>query len=291
MNSKILFVTCGPIEFGSSRLRAFWPASYLGANVLTYKDWQAGVGDGTADIFIFQKSADGQECRNLRAAGKQVWWDVCDPVWWFEPVEARAIADAVTGVVASSQSLMLDFNRWYGAEKAVTIPDRLELSHYGQLAQHGERRVVRIVWFGAAQNRFSLLGALAPLERLTANGYHVEITIMDDHPEEVLRFTNRLPVYHTLWQLDREVEILAAHDLALLPPYPGPWGRVKSNNKMLTAWACGLPVATGEFYEHLELLVRSADERKRLGEAGRLDVEANWQVEQSAGEWRKLLCV
>jgi len=138
-------------------------------------------------------------------------------------------------------------------------------------------------------NRPALFGALANLERLAANGRDIELTICDERPDMVMRITNMFPVYHVLWELEQENAIIAAHDIAILPPYPGPWGRVKSNNRTLTAWACGLPATDCESYKELMTLM-DADTRARLGADGRKWVEEDYNVERSAREWERLLC-
>ena len=66
-------------------------------------------------------------------------------------------------------------------------------------------------------------------------------------------------------------------------------GRVKSNNKALVAWACGLPVATGDNYELLRSLVESAALRQSEAMQGRENVKQHWQVKRSAEEWLALL--
>lgn len=293
-----LFVAAGPIEWGSSRMRCYWPAKYLGADVRTYQEVMADNPRNEsiryfidAQAVIFQKTVDIYIAQHCQELGKNVFWDVCDPSWWWQPSECRAIADACTGVVASSLALADDFNAWYGSNKAICIPDRLELSHFDKQAEHSDRasRPIRLIWFGVAVNRIALFAALANLERLAANGYKIELTVMDDRPEQPIEWTDAFPIYHLRWTLGSEVRTLAQHDIALLPPYPGPWGKVKSNNKRLTALACGLPAATGENYSALESLVDDADERKIMGECGRKQVERDHNVRQSGQEWEALL--
>jgi hypothetical protein len=74
-----------------------------------------------------------------------------------------------------------------------------------------------------------------------------------------------------------------------LPPYPGAWGRVKSNNKALTAWACGLPVSDAQDYKALFALATIAANRERAADLGYKLLCKDYLVEQSAREWMELL--
>jgi hypothetical protein len=289
---KICFIAAGGIEWGSSRMRAYWVAEAMqqrgidatAVDVNTHTDYRS------ADAYIFQKIAPIEAVKTLTEVGIKCYLDVCDPSWWWQPNECREIAQHMTAVVASSQPLADDFNQWYGQGKAICIPDRLDLAHFPKQRDHADVTPVRFIWFGVAVNRIALLGAIPFLERLVANGRKIELTIMDDRPDLPMQWTNAFPIYHTKWTLDTEVKILASHDIALLPPYPGAWGRVKSNNKQLTAWACGLPVYAGEEYTYLENLVTQSGYRESMAAGGMDFVSNNSQITQSAAEWEAVLC-
>lgn len=289
---NICFVTAGPIEWASSRMRAFWVAEALrerGHEVEVIEFGKATLnGLGVRDAYVWQKTVNVEHIKYL---GGRHYWDVCDPSWWWQPNECREIARHMTGVVCSSKALEEDFIEWArqhetrDRRRVHTIPDRLKLSHFHTQRQHSDVSPVRLIWFGVAANRVALWGARANLERLVANGYKIELTIFDDRPDVRFNFSDAFPIYHVLWSLEKEVEVLAAHDVALLPPYPGPWGGVKSNNKMLTAWACGLPVSFGE-YSILAYLMESSQRREG---AKPLRAVREHNVAQSAIEWEALL--
>ena len=76
--------------------------------------------------------------------------------------------------------------------------------------------------------------------------------------------------------------------MALLPPFPGDWGKVKSDNKMLTAWACGLPISTGEYYELRNLLLEPELREAAKNNNNQLALASDFDVKHSAGEWRVL---
>lgn len=278
---KACFIAAGPVEWASSRMRAYWVAECR-------DEWTAvqfGESLPVADSYIWQKSVSLE----MVTGDARHYWDVCDPLWWWKPKESREVADKMTAVIASSKSLAEDFNKWYGVNLACCIPDRLKLEHFTKQRQHVNTSPVRFIWFGIAANRLALYGAIANLERLSANGHKIELTIFDDRPDMQTFISDMFPVYYTRWQLSNEVDILAGHDVALLPPYPGAWGRVKSDNKALTAWACGLPVWKGLEYETGESLMDKGY-RQWSAKVGRETVEHDYTVDKSAGEWEALLC-
>jgi hypothetical protein len=268
-------------------MRCYWPAKYMDARVVTMDEWNKLCPDVPEhDVYVFQKLANAGQMRALKTLGKRVIWDVCDPSWWFQPEEARAVANEAEVIVASNAGLAEDFSAWAGKPCAV-IPDRMELQHFDKQREHADETPVRLIWFGVSVNRLCLWAAYANLARLRANGHDVSLTVMDNSPKHGIGF-EELPTSCVRWSLETEVEVLAQHDIALLPPYPGPWAGVKSNNKTLTAWACGLPVTQGVDYAELEALVVSVELRRAQGAKGRREVEQLYQAERSAKEWELL---
>lgn len=247
------FIAAGPIEFASSRLRAYWIAEQMGANVILFSDLTPGWLP-SADVIIWQKRADLEAIKATQHAIHIV--DFCDPSWWWQPKGCAELCEWITGATFSNEALRQDFNNWCDPGiPTATIPDRMKLEHYPIRRKHSSVTPTRIIWFGLALNRWALNGALANLERLAANGHSIELTIFDDRPDVPFRGTDSFPVYHVRWSLDKENEVISAHDIAILPQYPGAWGWVKSNNRHITAGACGLSVSDGESYSELEFLV------------------------------------
>ena len=290
--AKVIFIPAGDIANAGSRMRCYWPARHMPeARVVSWDEVRESGLPDDADAYVFQKLVDVSLMRALIGAGKLVFWDVCDPAWWWSAAEAREADEWATAVVASNVMLEKDYQAWALRPSGThTISDRLDLAHFDRVKQHHAADPVRLIWFGAAQNRAALYAAHANLSRLQANGLRIALTICDDHPERPFYdIEGAFPVYYTRWSLAGEVETLTAHDIALLPLYPGPWGTVKSINKRLTAWACGLPTATGEGYETLRGLVTDAGYRRNEGAAGRREVEKYWQAERSADEWQALV--
>lgn len=285
---KACFIACGPISWASARLRCYWPARYMWDAVVS--EWNNLQGHPEAEAYIWQKRINPETMKAQKEAGARVYLDMCDPGWWWEPQRVREALTLCDGVVCSNQALRDDLSKFAPDSKVYCIPDRLELSAFPRTRTHAETSPVRLIWYGIANNRIALLNAVSNLERLVANGHAVELTVCDDRPDVPLGFTEGITVYHTQWKLDTENEVIAAHDIALLPPYPGAWGKVKSNNKTLTAWACGLPVSTGEEYYALEVMVTDLRTRQMLANSGMASLKRDWDVKQSALDWDSLLC-
>lgn len=270
------FIASGPIEFASARIRAYWPAKYM-KDTVAISSYDNRVVD--ADTYIWQKRYDLQFIKANQ--DKRHFIDFCDPVWWFSPDKVKELIQYMDGFVACTKPLADDFTEWSGKECHV-IPDRLELSHYDKQRAHEESEITRFIWFGLASNRVALAGAWANLCRLKANGHNISLTILDDRPDLPLGYGDELPVYHTQWKLNTEVEIIAQHDIALLPPYPGPWGKMKSDNKELSAMACGLHVTNGLNYLFMRRWTEEATDKD-------FDYYIP-DVKHSAAEWEALLC-
>jgi hypothetical protein len=265
MNKKPpIFITAGPLHWGSSRLRSFWPSAYIpGAKVISGQDYtKHGADFDGFGTLILQKIWSEEAVDDARDHGMKVIWDVCDPSWWWQPRDVREILLKVDEVTCSTILLGEDLREFAGeyCPPITYIPDSIEPKEYPLKREHAQRDVLQFVWFGMAINRISLFGVLTNLERLACNGYKFIFTIFDDAPES--RVEAAYPVLHEKWRLNTENQVLASMDCAILPPYPGPWGRVKSPNKAHTARMCGLPVVTGFDYAELCRMFNSEERAK-----------------------------
>lgn len=291
-NKKVLFLTIGDMTWATSRYRSFWPASLMEeADAMTFKPGQ-DIPD-SYDVYIWMKTGDLETMRRHRDMGKLSFIEVNDPAWWWQADDIFPLVDAATAIVAATEAAGVDCLEWYtgrgGQNKPrYIIPDRLLLSHYPLRRKHQPADPVRFIWFGMANNRISLFAAQAYLQRLAAEGIRFELTICDNEPNNPWNIFP-CPTYYTRWTLEKENEILAAHDVALLPPYPGPWGRLKTNNKKLTAWACGLPVTEGQFWAHLLALATSDDYRKECADNDFESLRGRYQTEHTVADWRRII--
>ncbi len=285
---KILFIASGPVSWASARIRCFWVAPYLNADVVDI-DAITEIPSGY-DVYIFQKAATCEYVKQARGYGKVI-LDLCDPVHWFSPKEVIQLLPHIDGITASSEALAVDIQEWlqrYGDYKPVTcIPDRMNMDHYPIHRTHSDVHPVRFVWYGMAYNRVGLFEAHYTLCRLAAEGYQFELTIFDNAPGTKFIDDNTYPIYYVPWDLETENQVIAAHDIAILPNYPGEWGKVKSNNRTLTAIACGVPVVTSNLidYYYIRSLILRVEERRKLLAEQTVEYADYFDMQQSADEW------
>lgn len=289
-NTSICFLTNGDMNWASSRLRCYWPAQYLPGSIA--QQWHPGgeIPPGYR-MYVWLKVADLAGMQLVRDAGALNVLDVCDPLWWWKPELCRQMDALADAVVSATSASAVDYADFCGRDtRTMTIiPDRLELSAYPiRRGTHVAADPMRFIWYGMAQNRIALFAALANLERLAANGINIELTILDNAPEQRAEWSDMFPIAHVRWTLENENRVIANHDIALIPPYPGPWGVLKTNNRRLVAWACGLPYTKGIDYRETFDLATSAAERNRFASMGRDALEGSFDVKQSAGQWAEL---
>ena len=289
MRNKIIFIASGPITFASARIRAFWLEPYLKESVIIEPDdnddLRIPLG---ARAYVWSKRLNHDAMRAQREDGSLVFWDCCDPFWWFEDhTETISLIDAA---VFSTLALKQDFEREFPSVKTYLIPDRIEKAHYTKLRAHTEQQSLRLIWFGLWFNRFSIYGALSALERLRKRyALDLSLTIFDDRPDKPLEYDTHIPINYQQWKLEHEAETLAAHDLAILPPYPEPWGLLKSNNKTLSAWAAGLPVSKAFQFERLHALCTRAELRESEKVHNLKTLSEYFLIEKSAKEWEVII--
>lgn len=288
MGIKTLFITGGDYNWGSSRIRAFWPCPYMdNAKVLPIQDiLNNGSKFPRAENYIWQKTADTVTMRMVKDMGLKNYVDFCDPAWWNDPNYIKEVCDIANGLIFGTDALYDDFVDEYGdGYRHVIAPDGYEPKYYPVQREHIDTVPIRLVWFGLALNRFAILSAVPFIERLVANNYRISLTIYDNEPSKLF-MDMPCPVYQTKFDPIKDNEIIASHDIAVLPPYPGKWGSLKSINRIITASVSGLPIVYGDDYRELERLVKSAEYRREKT----IIPPKEWESEHSAKILEAFLC-
>lgn len=120
-----------------------------------------------------------------------------------------------------------------------------------------------------------------------------------------------LPVTHTEWSLDGELEALRRFSIGLMPLPLEEWSRGKSGGKARTYMAAGVPPVCTAIGYNLELiddgrtgylcsseeqwetvlsqLIEDAELRQTVGEAARCEVERHFAPEKKAAELRAII--
>ena len=289
----IAILTNGPRAWPSSRYRGFWLAE---AAPETFRVFAPGdpLDIGDCDTVVFQKRqsvVDIERARRYQAEGRTVIYDLCDPVWWFMPRETEQMLGLADAVVTSNDGLADAVRAFGNVRRVVTIPDRMLASYHPTIREHETRMPVVLAWYGSTGNRAVTLGPLlGPLEYL-AHNLPIQLRIIDGAPGERLRMEDAgaLDIQHVAWTLDTFHAQLTACDIALVPPYPGPWGAMKSNNKAVTAWWAGLPAVTGYDMHELVTYILEPDERRATARQMREVAERDYDITKSVEEWRALV--
>lgn len=292
MNKRVLFVAQGPIEWASSRYRAWWIAEAA--------EWADCVQlsrltiDATHDVVVWPKPCGVKErevVMQLQDAGKRIIWDICDPMHWLAPDDAREMLKLVDGVVTSSPGLAFALQHELQVQ-ATVIADRMKPAFHPTAREHRESAAPVLLWFGQAWNRAQTLGSAAlGLQRLMAQGLRFRLRILDDGAGGGVNIDGIDVEYHR-WRLDTFHEELTNADIALIPPYAGPWGVMKSDNKNASAMWAGLPsVDLQSWYDvdHCVQLIEDARIRAEVGAKNRAIAKRDYDIAQSVQEWEDYL--
>lgn len=291
--TKALFLAQGPIDWASSRYRAWWVAEVAAwADCILLDEALSGRAVQGYDSVIFPKpcgSPVAELAKQCRQRGQLVIWDVCDPVWWLRPNDARSFAPLVDHVVVSSDGLARDLRHSLGMSSTV-ITDRMLPAFHPTIKNHRATAWPVLLWFGQSWNRLpTLSGTLLTLHRLAAEGTRFRLRILDDGEHGHNIAIDGVDVEYHRWHLSTFHDELCAADVALVPPYPGPWGQMKSLNKKVSAWWAGLPTVGGENPALLKMLLNSARFRAQVGQHNRRLAETCYDVSRSAQAWAQVI--
>lgn len=261
---------------GSSRIRGTWLTRYW-PEVELFK-----IGK-KYDFCIFQKAYHLDYMRVF--PGIKI-LDLCDPDWLDgKPImESIEICDAVT----TSTEPLAEYLRTMTDKPVLCIPDRLDLAEHTQTKVH-EGPAKKAVWFGYHNNQVLLDPALPTLKRLG-----LTLTVISDlpyYPSVKAQNIDDNWVKENVTNIKYDPEtanddIINSGDVVLNPRLEDGRFKYKSNNKTLTAWALGMPVAQDS--EELERFL-DPEERKREAVIRRKEVEEKWDVRFSVESYKKLL--
>jgi glycosyltransferase involved in cell wall biosynthesis len=217
-----------------------------------------------------------------------------------------AIVRAADAVVAG--------NEWLAdrAESAGTagiirvIPSCIDPVRYPR-AKHSSTSDVRLVWVGSSSTLNGLELVREMLDAVGAAIPGIRLKLVAD------RFPNfgRLPIEAVRWDEPTEAAEIAAADIGISWVPDDDWSRGKCGLKVLQYMAAGLPVVANPVGVHRTMirhgengfLARTADEwisairrlagdpelRRRMGTAGRWQVEGDYSVTAGGRRWLDLL--
>lgn len=225
----------------SSRLRVFKIAdelSKLGHSVCI-NDYRLH----DKDVVVIQKRLDcNTVMQQARERGIRVIFDVDDYI----PNLPTNLADVTTVDTPAKLSLYPD---------AVVIPDALDIDDASPFKATHREKLDSVVWTGSRENIYHLKNAAAACEKLG-----LDLTIVTDLGKASWAYP--YAVTGIQWTLDSVDAELVKHDLFIAPfmfqtgQWSDEWVKSKSPNRILKAWALGLPVIATPIpsYEALNFL-------------------------------------
>jgi glycosyltransferase involved in cell wall biosynthesis len=250
----------------------------------------------------------------LRRRSRLLIFDFDDAVWlrdsysprgFDDPRRARrfrSIVQASDLVVAGNDYLAIGAARYVPRERIAVIPTCVDPARYPIHSVH-LRSGLQLVWIGS---RSTLRGLERFRQVLSAVGQAVPGTRLKLICDEFIDIPN-LPVDACTWSESTEAAEIAAADAGISWVPDDPWSRGKCGLKVLQYQAAALPVIANPVGVHAEMVraghtgfpASTAEEwiaaahrlsaepqlRRRLGEAGRREVEVRYSVASGARRW------
>lgn len=276
----------------------------------------------------------------LKQSGVRVIFDLCDnhfynprnlPEWDRRADDLRRMAQRADAVVVSTEALADIVARECALPAPPTvIPDALDelsdvpVSLKNRLRQALPARLLMrrvrssrkqgrtaLLWFGnhgspyADGGMLDLLGLREALESLNRR-LPLHLTVLSNNRDKFEQNFQgwSFPVIYGAWSAQHFAAIAALHTVALIPAQDNPFTRVKSENRVVTAFAHGLAVvadpvpsyrafsdalAFGNWAQSIERYARDEGLRNRHVQAGRLRAQELCGIETIARRWRELI--
>ena len=260
----------GRVDVGSSRIRGDWLIKY-------WDEAERFVLGTKYDVVIFQKAYWVEYAKEFK--GIKI-LDLCDPDWMHFGYPVKEMIELCDAVTCSSEEIKNYISKI--TDKPVYyIPDRVDLEVHNIKKQHiGDAK--NVVWFGYHSNFALLDSTIISLKTLK-----LSLIVISDKPYiPPAGLKNRIEIINLPWDVDTVNSDIIRGDIVLNPIIKvGKW-KFKSNNKTLTSWALGMPVANDN--DDLKLFLkeenRIKESEKRLKEIIEL-----WDVKISVQDFKDII--
>lgn len=277
----------------STRIRVYWPAQYDPDFIVTEEFSLLRQ----CDVVVFQTRIDNpdvERAKKLKALGSKIIFDFTDPHWLKEydpqaihPVFNK-IVDVADMITLSTEELQRTFTEAFPEAKTAVILDKIDLSIYNKTKVHRNSEEHIITWHGSYGNISSLELARSDLERLGLEHKIKLICVYDRTTEFKVHSFNNIELEIREWSNQEVIDSLLQADVSINPKYINHWKSYKSDNKTVTAWALGIPCVEDDFYKYIKVLLSNPNLRNQEGLVRRKIVERNYNVRETARQWKGL---
>lgn len=219
------------------------------------------------EAVIFHKAVDEIE----RYKGGIKLLDICDDVWKKDSTFFKKIK-SVDAIIVSTPGLKEELKKHTDKEIFI-IGDGHYLEHYKTRAENKHTKQAKeVVWFGYAQNSH----CLAPFFK-TIKQRKLKLKAVSQCQLPPL---NNADIF-VKWDIDTYIEEISKADFAILPVN----GKLKSNNKDITAILAGIPVAKTEAD-----IIRLLNPRERQGDMQKYQqIVKKYDVKNYANEYLRVI--
>jgi len=270
-------------------------------------------------VFLHRKLFQPWEVVFLRRRARRIIFDFDDAILYrdrerkgyeslWRKVQFRRIIRAADIVIAGN-SFLAGLAREVDADKDVQVlPTAIDVNRYPCKESFREDKVL-LGWIGS-RSTLPYLNYIRPaLEEVGLSRKGISLKVVAD-AEFQLR---TLQVENRRWSERSEVEEILSFDIGLAPLPDNPWTRGKCGLKVLQYQAAGLPVICSPVGANREMvedgrsgvwaddqdgwvkailkLSAESDLRRKMGRAGRLNVENRYSVESIWPAFKKIVLV
>jgi glycosyltransferase involved in cell wall biosynthesis len=322
MNARLLFVSKGE-DASSTRYRAlqFFPlwraAGFEPAHVTASGGLRATLDmlrqARRADVVIvLRKTFPAVLLWLLRRASRRLVFDFDDAIFCNTDGTPSRTRMARFAAMARSCDHVLAGNAFLAGHAAAfnpavtLVPTCLDAARY-RVEADKPADALDLAWIGSRSTRKYLAEAMPWLAAAARRLPQLRLKIVADFDLPGCGVTT-LPV---AWRADSEARELASSHIGIAPMRDDDWSRGKCALKVLQCMAAGLPVVSSraganaeviedgvhgflaatpeEWAERIAQLAADADLRRRMGEAGRRRVAADYSVEPVFGRLRSVI--
>ncbi|MDR0574313.1 MAG: hypothetical protein LBG96_09845 [Tannerella sp.] len=208
--------------------------------------------------------------------------DICDPDWLILPIDFVETGNLVHAITCSSEELTRLVKSYFPDKIVEHVPDRLDFKRFPSPHASHRDKARKAVWFGYIHNAYEVMEQLLP----ALKEYNLELRIIANAPyskdDGILALNPEFIKYehHTV------NEFIAEADLLLNPRSEKAYFKYKSNNKSITAWKLGLPVAVTP--EDIARLM-DPEERNREIAVKQPIVEKEYNITQSVAQYKEII--